>query len=55
MLNFYYHLLFLLLFLSMKRNDDKLELANESDKTFNLSEKVTYKKVTFHKIISIKH
>ena len=30
------------------KNDDKLDITNEWDKTFNLSEKVTHKKVTFH-------
>ena len=29
-------------------NDEKLDITNEWDKTFNLSEKVTHKKVTFH-------
>jgi len=44
--------LFLSLFMYEKiknnRNDDKLNITNEWDKTFNLSEKVTHKKVTFH-------
>ena len=30
------------------KNDDKLDITNEWDKTFNLSEKVIHKKVTFH-------
>ena len=30
------------------KNPDKLDITNEWDKTFNLSEKVTHKKVTFH-------
>ena len=30
------------------KNEEKLDITNEWDKTFNLSEKVTHKKVTFH-------
>ena len=30
------------------KNSDKLDITNEWDKTFNLSAKVTHKKVTFH-------
>ena len=43
---------FLSLFIYEKKrknkNDDTLDITNEWDKTFNLSEKVTHKKVTFH-------
>ena len=43
---------FLSLFLYEKfknnKNDEQLNITNEWDKTFNLSEKVTHKKVTFH-------
>ncbi len=31
-----------------RNDDDNLDITNEWDKTFNLSEKVTHKKVTFH-------
>ena len=45
-------LVFLSLFVYEKikniQNSDKLDITNEWDKTFNLSEKVTHKKVTFH-------
>ena len=45
-------IIFLSLFINEKiknnRNYDKLDITNEWDKTFNLSEKVTHKKVTFH-------
>ena len=30
------------------KSDENLDITNEWDKTFNLSEKVTHKKVTFH-------
>ena len=42
--------LFLFIYEKVKNNRDdyKLDITNEWDKTFNLSEKVTHKKVTFH-------
>ena len=43
---------FLSLFIKEKfknsKNDEKLDITYEWDKTFNLSEKITHKKVTFH-------